>query len=161
VGPGQKGARKAPPDPKALMLVRADLRQVEPVDIDVTDTTGQALRDPAHKTRICAAQDEKLGRRSRTVGPYPQDLEQLRYSLNLVDDDQVSERLQRDHRDVQSGQIDRVLEIEERSCPPAGKRTRQCGLARLTRAQDGHYRRARQRFPNTSEVSCPADHVNT
>ena len=117
----------------------------EPVHFQILDAPGERLGRLPQEVARRAAQDQKARPERATIGQHPEGREQLRSSLDFVENHQADGLGERQHGVVQSGDVARVLEIEERD-PWALARDGpgQRALPALAGAEQGHHRAAAQ-----------------
>jgi hypothetical protein len=140
---GEEGPREAPSKPKTFESIGSDLFRREPMELEIGDSAGEGFRALPAQLRRRAPEDEEASGAGRPVGQDAEHREEVRQSLDLVDDDQPLEIPQREHRVGEPGQVFGVLQIE--SCDPAlapiGDLRGQRRLADLTGADDSDDRK--------------------
>ena len=141
----EKAVGEAAPDPEFLARIAADFEDVERPQLDIGNAAGQGFARLPEQVDGRRAQQQEAARPDAAAPP-PVDqaakrLEQFRHSLDLIQDHQLV---------FMAGQVKggigqllavrRVLEVEIDARPPFGDEPGQRGLARLTRAEQGHRR---------------------
>ena len=117
------------------------------------NNSGDALPGDALPTH------EKPGGRRPAVREYAKDREQAGTGLDLVDDDQATERLERQHRLTQPGQVAWILQIEAGDPFPGGREFQgERSLADLTGTEKRHDRIVAQILLNSGQMGGPGDH---
>jgi len=110
VGWRQIGPRKSASQPKPLQIVHLGRR--EAIKAVECHAPGQGLRGLPQEFSGCASQYEKAGRGAGSVHQDPQDGEELRASLNLVQHDEALQGLECRHRFVQTPQAGWIFQVE-------------------------------------------------
>jgi hypothetical protein len=144
-------------------VIGADVVHAKPVELVIRDSAGERFRCLFQEMRGGAAKDEKARWAAWPVSKDAQQREQVRASLDLVDDDQPSEVGQCRRRVVQAMKVGGKLEIEKRdaatrSCRELASQRR---LAYLTWPNDGDHRLAPELSLNLAQVSGTAEHAET
>jgi hypothetical protein len=101
-------------------------------NVSAVHAAGQTLRRLTQQVAGRAAEHEGSGAMLAPVDQNAQDGEQVGASLDFVDDHEPLERSQRRHRFVESGERDRILEIEVVQRVLGQKLPRECRLAALS-----------------------------
>jgi len=122
----------------------------------MADPPGQGLRGLADQVARGAAEDEEARRIPGAVDEHAQEREQLRGTLDLVDDDQPAQPLQGQLGLGQGREVGRVFQVEagDRGVGQAvGVHACQRGLAALPRAEQRDHRRNREAGLDLRQVS--------
>jgi len=149
LGARQKGGRKATTAPVTRQRLLPELVEAEAAHRDRLEPPRQRLGGLPKQGRRRAPQDQEARANGTAIGENAKDREQVRSALDLVDDDDTPQRLERRHRLLEAREGDRVLQVEI-----AGRIGRQdplcCrGLAALARSEqrdDTTNRKLRFRF---------------
>ena len=136
----QERARKTAPEPETVGTVGPHLKQGEPAHSDESDPARQGFGDALHKAGRGAAEKHEDGLPIRIVAQGPQDLEDLRQSLHLVQHDEPPAAAQNPfRREGERLPVARLLQIEVfgRARPCVHELARDGGLADLACAENG------------------------
>ena len=119
----------------------------------VTPRTGAAGRGRG------AAEDEEARGVPGPVGQHAEQREEIRPPLDLVDDDEAPQGLEREAGVREPCDVRGILEVEERGRPSTALHdvAGQGGLADLARAQDPHDRVAQKQVANAVDVADPRE----
>src|SRR3989304_9860721 len=124
----------------------------------IVQPAGEGLGGLAEQVGGGAAQYQETCTQRATVGQDPQDREQVRATLNLVDDHRPAKGRKRSHRLRQAGQATRVLEIEVSLRRGLDDLPGQGRLARLARPDQGHDGGAAEGGPDLGQATRAIDH---
>jgi hypothetical protein len=108
----QKRRREAATQPQPVELVRPCLVEMETVEGVESNPAGQGLRGLAEKFGRSAAEDEETGLSWTAVGKNPQEGEEVRPALYLIDDYKTPEIGKGKPRISKPCKIGRILEVE-------------------------------------------------
>jgi hypothetical protein len=139
---GKEGGGKATSAPEGLELtgVRNELLGGEGRQFESDDPAGEALRTLAAKVGGGRSQKEIPARSSVLVDDDPQDREEIRHPLRLVDHDQMAARSAKSaQRVLQRQPVAGVLEIVERGLAPQRERPSKRRLAGLSGTHERHH----------------------
>ena len=159
LGSGQERAGESPPQPETLGPSRSDVLEREAAELVVGDAAGEGLRGLAQQVGRGAAEDEEAGGVPGPVGEHAEQGEEIRPPLDLVDDDETPQGLEREAGVGEPGDVGGILEVEEGGRSPTALHdvAGQSGLADLARAQDPHDRVAQQQASNPLDVAAPGE----
>jgi hypothetical protein len=114
LGARQKRAWVTAPEPELSVIGRNNLSRIEAGNLAVVDAARQRFQCTLHQVRRSTAENQETGTHGLAIGQQPQQLEERRLSLKLVDDYQPSKRLENLFGDLSPQRCLGILEIEVR-----------------------------------------------
>src|SRR3990172_2178134 len=142
-GDERKRISAAKPEPRDRLDSR--LVEGEPTDLDHLHPASERLARLPEEARRSASQKQELRWRSVAIDENAEHLEELRCPLNLVDDHQPPQGLERRHRRLELRLDARILEIEVVGSAGWDEAARERRLADLARTDQHHGTAAAQR----------------
>ena len=121
IGAGEERARKSPAQPQAFGRIRAGFAHIEAGELDKLDPAGKAFRDSLDNLRRGTAENQKASLILRAVDQHPQDLEQLRHFLDLIENGDPLEGAEHQFGILQTAPIGLGFQIEIECRPALGK----------------------------------------
>ena len=137
----QERARVSAAAPQIGQPARIDLDRLESRELDVLDPAGQRLGRLTQQVGPGTAEDQEPAP-IVSVDQDPQEREQFGPALHFIDDDDARNGLQRRHRLVEAGEVERVFKVEVAGRVGRNDLPRQSRLSALPRAHDGDDRSA-------------------
>ena len=135
VGARQIRAREPTARPQAPQRRSADLLERESAELHEADPSRERLGRLPKQLRRCAPEHEKARRYGSSIREDAQDRKEIGVALNLVDDDETAQALERGHGLRQAGGVAGVLEVESLTLALREDLRRKRRFARLSRAE--------------------------
>ena len=152
----QKRRREAAPLPQWMQRFGTGFAELQRCQLEMADPPGQGFGGLADQVARGTAEDEEARRIPGTVDKHAQEREQLRGTLDLVDDDQPAQPLQGQLGLGQGREVGRVFQVKagDRGVGQAvGVHACQRGLAALPRAEQRDHRHNREAGRDLRQVS--------